>query len=89
MAKQFTPKERRQIAIETGVDEQYLYQCLTGRRDMKPGKAREIEEKLKGAVTRMDLCQKTWKEIWPELDQRKGVRADTGQRKRATDAKGA
>lgn len=76
MARKFTPAQRREFAQKTGVDEAYLYQCLTGRRDMNPARAREIEEQLEGAITRRDLCQKTWKAIWPELERRKTARAD-------------
>lgn len=80
MARTFTPEQRRKFADLTGVDEQYLYQCLTGRRDMNPARAREVEEELSKHFpedqrpTRRDLCQKTWVAIWPELDRRKATR---------------
>lgn len=34
---------------------------------MKPGEARRIERDSEGVITRQMLCQKTWREIWPEL----------------------
>lgn len=50
-----------------GLDERYLYQCLTGRRDMSPAQARRIESQTSGELTRQMLCQGTWRDIWPEL----------------------
>lgn len=67
MTKQITPEKRRELANQVGVHEQYLYQCLTGRRDMNPTEARRIEEQTGGAISRQMLCQKTWAGIWPEL----------------------
>lgn len=58
---------RRQLAASVGVNEQYLYQCLTGRRDMNPGEARRIETETNGVLKRQMLCQKSWRSIWPEL----------------------
>jgi len=67
MSKQFTPTERRALAEKLAVNEQYLYQCLTGRRDMGPTEARRVEAESNGAITRQMICQKTWQGIWPEL----------------------
>jgi DNA-binding transcriptional regulator YdaS (Cro superfamily) len=67
MSCNFTPQERRDLAAKAGINEAYLYQCLTGRRDMNPGEARRVETVTKGRLKRQDLCQKTWLEIWPEL----------------------
>lgn len=63
----FTPEMRRSLAAQVGVSEQYLYQCLTGRRDMSAPEARRIESATDGVLTRLMLCQKTWALIWPEL----------------------
>jgi len=67
MRKQFTPEERRAWADKLGINERYLYQCLTGRRDMGPTEARRVETESGGVLTRQMLCQKTWGGIWPEL----------------------
>lgn len=67
MANQLTPDDRKRLAALTGIDEQYLYQCLTGRRDMNPERARRAEVETKGELTRQMLCQKTYAGIWPEL----------------------
>lgn len=67
MTSQITPEIRRALAAKVGVHEQYLYQCLTGRRDMNPTEARRIEDATKGQLTRQMLCQRTWLGIWPEL----------------------
>jgi DNA-binding transcriptional regulator YdaS (Cro superfamily) len=61
------PEDRKRIAATVGVNEQYLYQCLTGRRDMNPAEARRIERDTAGEIRRWDICQKSWHLIWPEL----------------------
>jgi len=67
MIIQISPETRRELAAKVGVHEQYLYQCLTGRRDMNPAEARRVEDETSGVLSRQMLCQKTWKGIWPEL----------------------
>lgn len=67
MTSQISPETRRELAAKVGVHEQYLYQCLTGRRDMNPAEARRVEDETSGVLSRQMLCQKTWKGIWPEL----------------------
>lgn len=67
MSKQILPERRKQLAELHGVNEQYLYQCLTGRRDMSPTQARNLETATNGELTRQALCQKTFSAIWPEL----------------------
>ena len=62
-----TPDDRRRLAAAHGLSEQYLYQLLTGRRDMNPAEARRLEEESGGELSRRMLCQKTWHRIWPEL----------------------
>ena len=60
-------KLRQEIAIQMGLSEQYIYQCLTGRRNMKPIQASALEKLTKGAITRKMVCRTTWQDIWPEL----------------------
>lgn len=67
MSKPITPEDRRRLAAAHGVNEQYLYQCLTARRDMNPAQARKLEEATGGELKRWALCQSSWFEIWPEL----------------------
>lgn len=67
MATEITPEARRRLAAIAGINEQYLYQCLTGRRDMNPAEARRVEVLTAGELKRWQLCQKTWAGIWPEL----------------------
>lgn len=67
MVTQITPERRRQLAEKHGVNEQYLYQCLTGRRDMGPAEAMRLETETNKELTRQMLCQKTCGGIWPEL----------------------
>jgi DNA-binding transcriptional regulator YdaS (Cro superfamily) len=71
----FTPEQRARIAAKTGVNPAYLYQCLTGRRDMNPARALEIERQTRGEVRRWHLCQKTWYGIWPDIAKHKGAPA--------------
>lgn len=68
MIKKFQPSERKEWAARLHLNEQYLYQCLTGRREMKSTTAKRIEDQSNGVITRKMLCQKTWPDIWPELN---------------------
>lgn len=34
---------------------------------MNPGEARRIETETNGVLKRQMLCQKSWRNIWPEL----------------------
>lgn len=63
------PERRRQLALQTGKSDAYLYQCLAGLRDMNPAEARRLEEVTAGELNRRMLCQKSWAAIWPELVQ--------------------
>ena len=67
MNTQIAPDERRALAEKVGMNEQYLYQCLSGRREMSAWEAVRIEQESKGKITRKMLCQGSWKSIWPEL----------------------
>lgn len=67
MTTQITPDERRQLAEKVGINEQYLYQCLTGRREMSASEAVRVEMASDGRLTRKMVCQSTWQSIWPEL----------------------
>jgi DNA-binding transcriptional regulator YdaS (Cro superfamily) len=67
MTTQITPDERRQLAEKVGINEQYLYQCLTGRREMSASEAVRVEKESGGKISRRMLCQGSWQAIWPEL----------------------
>lgn len=67
MNTQITPDERRQLAEKVGINEQYLYQCLTGRREMSASEAVRVEQETNGRVHRKMVCQNSWTAIWPEL----------------------
>ena len=67
MNTHITPDERRQLAEKVGVNEQYLYQCLTGRREMSASEAVWVEQETGGKISRKMLCQGSWQAIWPEL----------------------
>jgi DNA-binding transcriptional regulator YdaS (Cro superfamily) len=73
MTTQITPEKRRELARAHGLSEQYLYQCLTGRRDMSPAEARRLEHESGGVLSRRMLCQKTWEGIWPELAEKEST----------------
>lgn len=70
MKPNFTPESRRQVAGALGLNEQYLYQVLTGRRAPSPELCSDIERETHGAVMRWDLRPDDWRRIWPELLQR-------------------
>jgi DNA-binding transcriptional regulator YdaS (Cro superfamily) len=67
MRKQITPERRRELAQKLRINEQYLYQCLTGRRNMSAEEASRLEIASAGELSRKDLCQGNWRRIWPEL----------------------
>ena len=67
MNTQIPPDERRQLAEKVGINEQYLYQCLTGRREMSAWEAVRVEQASEGRLTRQMVCQGSWQSIWPEL----------------------
>ena len=69
MPTQITAERRKQLSEKHGIDKDYLYQCLTGRRDLNPAQARRLETETQGELTRKMLCQKTYAGIWPELAQ--------------------
>jgi len=71
MNTQITPDERRQLAEKVGINEQYLYQCLTGRREMSAFEAVRVEQASDGRLTRKMVCQASWQAIWPELVEAK------------------
>lgn len=64
---QMQPKDRIALAEKVGISEQYLYQCLTGRKQMKPEEAVRVEIESERAVRRWHLRPDDWHRIWPEL----------------------
>lgn len=66
MEATITAKERVELADLAGVNEQYLYQCLKGLRDMEPLTAANAETATKGRLKRWMLHSK-WHLVWPEL----------------------
>lgn len=71
----FSRPERIELASLAGYHEQYLYQCLTGRRSMDPKEAVRVERVTRGRLRRWHLCAKDWHEVWPELIGAEGAPA--------------
>lgn len=67
--------DRKALAEKVGVDEQYLYQCMTGRRAMKAEEAVRIERDSGQKVRRWHLRPDDWHRIWPELIGTEGAPA--------------
>lgn len=67
MSTEISSDERRRLADLVGMSEQYLYQCLTGRREMEHKTAMRVERDTQGRLTRQMLCQKTFADTWPDL----------------------
>lgn len=59
--------ERRELAALIGCNEQYLYQCLTGRNAMQPADAVRAEFATRRRIRRWQLRTHDWHHIWPEL----------------------
>lgn len=83
MSTEITPQARRRLAAATGASEPYLYQCLTGRRDMNPAEAMRLETETDGELKRWALCQRTWHLIWPDLIGIEGAPAPVDESARA------
>lgn len=64
---EMTAAERQRVAAAVGLDEQYLYQCLSGRRAVPIHHCLPIEQATDGRVSRRDLRPKDWHRIWPDL----------------------
>jgi DNA-binding transcriptional regulator YdaS (Cro superfamily) len=62
-----TAAERKAIAAAHGVDEQFLYQCLTGRNSMQPADAVRLERATGNRIQRWQLRRGDWHLIWPEV----------------------
>lgn len=57
--------DRRRLEQITGVEEQYIYQCMTGRKQMEPAEAIRFE--CVSGVPRWLLRRHDWWRIWPEI----------------------
>lgn len=82
MEEAIGPRERAQIAQALGLDDQYLYQCMTGRKDMKPKQAVRVERDSGGRLRRWHLRVNDWHETWPELIGVDGAPPVPGQESR-------
>lgn len=63
----FTSEQRSLLAQELGIDPLYLYQLLTGRREMEPKAAVKLEQRSGLRLRRWHLRAHSWHEVWPEL----------------------
>lgn len=61
-----SPTVRHAAATAAGINAQYLYQCLTRRRDMDARLAVRLESTSGGAIRRWHV-RRDWPEVWPEL----------------------
>ena len=59
--------DRAALAEKAGVGDAYLYQCLTGRKDMKADEAVRVERESGGVIRRWHLRSNDWWKFWPEL----------------------
>lgn len=59
--------ERQALAAKLEISEQYLYQCLTGRKHMRAEEAVRIERDSGGLIRRWHVRTTDWHLIWPEL----------------------
>lgn len=70
---EMTASQRAEFADRFGVSEPYLYQCLTGRKDMRPQEAVRLEQESGGELRRWSLRVNDWWLVWPELTRAKGA----------------
>jgi len=79
------PSERQAIAKKAGINPHYLYQCMTGRRDMSARAAACLERESAGRIRRWHV-RRDWHLIWPDLINAEGaptVAADAANRRAA------
>ncbi len=62
-----TTAERGALAGACEVNDQYLYQVLSGRRIASPELCVALERASGGKLMRWDLRPLDWHRIWPEL----------------------
>lgn len=62
----YTPEQRRELAQQVGVEEQYLYQIMRGIKTASPALAKQLNQADPRAALR-DLRPDDWHLIWPEL----------------------
>jgi len=62
-----TPQERSILAQRCRINDAYLYQILTQRREASPELCVLIERESNRSITRKMLRPKDWARIWPEL----------------------
>jgi DNA-binding transcriptional regulator YdaS (Cro superfamily) len=65
--------ERDALADALGLNRRYLYQVLSGRRQMNPEEAVDVEQRSGGKLKRWMLRRHTWHRIWPELIATEGA----------------
>lgn len=65
MMNAVTPAERKDFARQLGLNDQYLYQCMTGRRDLDAATAKDLEV-LSGGRICVWHVRRDWHRIWPE-----------------------
>lgn len=70
-----TPQERAEIAKASGVDDQWLYQCLTGRKEMAGPTALVVESVSGQRIRAWHLRQRSWWKHWPHLIGAEGAPA--------------
>lgn len=64
---EFTGDARSRLAADLGMDPVYLYQLVTGRREMEAAEAVRTEARSGRRLRRWHLRCHSWHEIWPEL----------------------
>jgi DNA-binding transcriptional regulator YdaS (Cro superfamily) len=62
-----TPQERSVLAQKCRINDAYLYQILTRRREASPELCVLIERESDNRITRKELRPADWARIWPEL----------------------
>jgi len=61
------PQERAVLAQKCRINDAYLYQILTRRREASPELCVLIERESASRITRKELRPADWARIWPEL----------------------
>lgn len=73
MNTEISPVRRAELAELHELNDPYLYQCLSGRKEMNAAEAVRIEKLTGGEIKRWMLRGRSWHLIWPELIGADGV----------------
>ncbi len=71
---EITTKRRKELCRKHGLSDDYIYQCIAGKKQMKSKEAVRIERITSGEITRQMLRRDDYWLIWPDLPAPQGAK---------------